>query len=98
MLVTSSGALGLDFYIIKLFNKEEEAATMVPWDGPTDLSTTFAVDTTVAMTTEGWAEWSVWGTCTLTCGSGTRIRTRTHGTIGNDEHQIAACNTDSCRE
>ena len=49
-------------------------------------------------TTMGWAEWSIWSSCTLTCGSGTRTRTRTHGTLGNDENQIAACNIDPCRE
>ena len=54
--------------------------------------------TTSAATTVGWEDWSEWESCTLTCDSGTRIRTRTHGTLNNDESQIAACNTNPCRE
>ena len=60
--------------------------------------TTGAPATTAAATTLGWAGWSDWGSCTLTCGSGIRTRTRTYGSLGNDENQIAACNTDACRE
>ena len=54
--------------------------------------------TTSAATTVGWEDWSEWESCTLTCGSGTRLRTRTHGTLNNDESQIAACNTNPCRK
>ena len=54
--------------------------------------------TTSAATTVGWEDWSEWESCTLTCGSGTRIRTRTHGTLNNEENQIAACNTIPCCE
>ena len=43
-------------------------------------------------------EWSEWSECTLTCGSGIRTRTRTHQTLGGDENDILACNTDPCRK
>ena len=66
---------------------------------PTTTSTT----TTTTTTTLGWAEWSEWGACTLTCGSGTRTRTRSRATMNvdgtiDDENEVAACNTDSCRK
>lgn len=66
---------------------------------PTTTSTT----TTPTITTLGWAEWSEWGACTLTCGSGTRTRTRSRATMNadgtiDDENEVAACNTDSCRK
>ena len=60
----------------------------------TEMTTT----TTMTTTTVGWGAWSEWGACTLTCGSGTRTRSRSHGTIGDDENEVAACNTDSCRK
>ena len=46
----------------------------------------------------GWAEWSEWGPCTLTCGSGIRTRTRTDQKLGDNESDFLACNTDPCRK
>ena len=43
-----------------------------------------------------WLEWTDWGPCTLTCGSGIRTRTRTQPTLGKNETDIVACNTDPC--
>ena len=53
--------------------------------------------TYIPMTMMVWSEWSEWAACSLTCGSGVRTRTRINN-LGNDENQIVACNTDSCRE
>ena len=39
-------------------------------------------------------EWTEWGSCTLTCGSGIRTRTRIY--LGKNETDTVACNTDPC--
>ena len=63
---------------------------------PTTTETT-TTTTTSTTTTVGWGAWSEWGACTLTCGSGTRTRTRSRA-AGDDQNEVAACNTDSCRK
>ncbi|XP_078342697.1 uncharacterized protein LOC144628471 isoform X5 [Oculina patagonica] len=53
----------------------------------------------------GWSNWGAWGSCTLTCGSGTQTRTRTctnpPPTIGGADcqggsSQSQSCNTNGC--
>ena len=53
--------------------------------------------TYIPITVMTWSEWSEWTVCSLSCGSGLRTRTRINN-LGYDENQIAACNTNSCRE
>ena len=84
--------------------EEDVTTTQATTAAPTTAApTTTSTTTTPTTTTLGWAEWSEWGACTLTCGSGTRTRTRSRATMNadgtiDDENEVAACNTDSCRK
>ena len=60
---------------------------------------------TIAPIDGGWSAWSSWGTCTVTCGGGTQIRTRTctnpapsnggADCVGSTS-ETRACNTQVC--
>ena len=84
--------------------EEDVTTTQATTAAPTTAApTTTSTTTTPTTTTLGWAEWSEWGACTLTCGSGARTRTRSRATMNadgtiDDENEVAACNTDSCRK
>ncbi|XP_013378635.1 SCO-spondin [Lingula anatina] len=48
--------------------------------------------------TEGWGSWSSWSGCSVSCGGGTRTRTRAclGGVCEGDSEQTEACNTQGC--
>ena len=51
--------------------------------------------------TETWSTWSSYGACSVSCGDGVKIRTRTCSTVQGDcdvklEHSAASCNDGLC--
>ena len=53
----------------------------------------------IIVTTAVWGEWSEWEECSLSCGSGTRIRTRTcesSNCVGVSS-ESGTCNEDPCQ-
>lgn len=97
-LFTFCHLIFIDFVVSQSGDSSTGAMTVVFSDPSVTQPETSAEVSTAAVetTTEGWADWAEWSTCTLTCGSGTRTRNRIHGTSEEEESQQAACNTDSC--
>ena len=71
------------------------------WNAHDDNTGTFCILTCLTLTCYlvKWSDWTQWSVCTVDCGGGLRVRTRTcnngNGCLGN-RTETAVCNKDVC--